>query len=156
RAIGRKDLMSLAANVLGAAYLWDYELARAEELAIEARTLAEESGGGGPGGEGPPHPAPLAGVRAGPGGAGPPAEESIARFSEAGSVLDKARSLNGLAGLTLALGDDEKAERLIREAVRMLQTISDRGYLCESLRVLSDVLVHKGKVEEAERYALLA
>jgi ATP/maltotriose-dependent transcriptional regulator MalT len=53
-------------------------------------------------------------------------------------------------------GDDERAEQLAREAVRMLTPIGDRGYLCESQRVLAEVLVRQRQLEEAERYALEA
>ena len=34
--------------------------------------------------------------------------------------------------------------------------LGDRGYLCESQRVLAEALVHQGKLDEAERYALEA
>src|SRR5262249_28012447 len=44
RANDRKDLISWSANGLGTALLWDDDLERAEELALEARTLAVESG----------------------------------------------------------------------------------------------------------------
>jgi ATP/maltotriose-dependent transcriptional regulator MalT len=52
--------------------------------------------------------------------------------------------------------DDDRAEELVREAVRMLTPLGDRGYLCESQRLLAQILVRRGKVEEAERYALAA
>jgi ATP/maltotriose-dependent transcriptional regulator MalT len=53
-------------------------------------------------------------------------------------------------------GDDDRAEELSREAIRMLTPLGDRGYLCESQRVLAEVLLRQGKLEEAERYALEA
>src|SRR5262249_46355122 len=53
-------------------------------------------------------------------------------------------------------GDYAKAERLAREAIRMLTPLGDRGYLCESQRILAELLVEQGKVDEAERYALQA
>jgi ATP/maltotriose-dependent transcriptional regulator MalT len=38
----------------------------------------------------------------------------------------------------------------------MLKPLGDRGYLCESQRILAEVLLGQGKVEEAERLALEA
>jgi ATP/maltotriose-dependent transcriptional regulator MalT len=35
----------------------------------------------------------------------------------------------------------------------MLKPLGDRGYLCESQRILAEILVHQDKIEEAERYA---
>jgi tetratricopeptide (TPR) repeat protein len=45
---------------------------------------------------------------------------------------------------------------MMREAVRMLRALGDRGYLCESQRLLAELLTRRGKLEEAERYALEA
>jgi tetratricopeptide (TPR) repeat protein len=71
-------------------------------------------------------------------------------------VLDQARSLNHLAEILMNDGDEDRAERLVREAVRMLEPLGDRGYLCESQRLLAQILLHQGKVEEAEGFALEA
>jgi hypothetical protein len=38
----------------------------------------------------------------------------------------------------------------------MLTPLGDRGYLCESQRVLAEVLLFEGHVDEAETYALQA
>jgi len=48
------------------------------------------------------------------------------------------------------------AERLLREAIRMLQSVEDRGTLCESQRALAEELIILGKLDEAERLALEA
>jgi ATP/maltotriose-dependent transcriptional regulator MalT len=53
-------------------------------------------------------------------------------------------------------GDVDRAERLVREAIRMLKPLGDRAFLCESQRLLAEILVRRGRVDEAERYALEA
>ena len=44
----------------------------------------------------------------------------------------------------------------MRESVRILKRVGDRGHLCEAQRFLSQILVARGKVDEAERLALQA
>ena len=53
-------------------------------------------------------------------------------------------------------GDDAKAERQLRESIRILKPLEDRGSLCESQRLLAEILLDGGKIEEAERFALEA
>jgi class 3 adenylate cyclase/tetratricopeptide (TPR) repeat protein len=156
RELGRKDLMSWATNALANTYLWEIELDRAEELAIEAARLAEESGGIVPRGDALNILANVAELRGDADEGATLNERAIALFAEAGAVLDQGRSLNHLAELVMKQGDDDRAERLAREAVRLLKPLGDRGYLCESQRILAQVLVRKGKVDEAERFALEA
>jgi tetratricopeptide (TPR) repeat protein len=55
-----------------------------------------------------------------------------------------------------AQGAVERAEKLLRDAVRMLKGIGDRGSLCEAQRALSMVLSEQGRFDEAERRALEA
>jgi tetratricopeptide (TPR) repeat protein len=156
REVGRKDLMSRGANGLATVYLADSELDRAEELALEARQLAEEGGGVVSRGDALNILANVAELRGDTADAIRLYEESIVLFSEAGAVLDQARSLNHLAEILMNDGDEDRAERLVREAVRMLEPLGDRGYLCESQRLLAQILLHQGKVEEAEGFALEA
>ena len=40
-----------------------------------------------------------------------------------------------------------------RDSIRTLAPLEDRGTLCEAQRWLAEVLLAKGKVDEAERYA---
>jgi tetratricopeptide (TPR) repeat protein len=51
-------------------------------------------------------------------------------------------------------GEIEKAEKRFRESIRLLKPIGDRSTLCESQRGLAELLVARGRVEEAERFAL--
>jgi tetratricopeptide (TPR) repeat protein len=154
RKIGRKDLMSWAENGLASSYLWEFELDQAEEHAIEAGRLAEESGGIVPLGDSLNIVANVAELRGYFDEAVQLNERAIALFTEAGAVLDQGRTLNHLAELVMKQGDYDRAERLASEAVRLLKPLGDRGYLCESQRILAQVLVHEGKLDEAERYAL--
>ena len=45
---------------------------------------------------------------------------------------------------------------MLRDAIRLLKPLEDRGALCESQRALAEVLIRKGKLDEAERLAVEA
>src|SRR5262249_22337085 len=53
-------------------------------------------------------------------------------------------------------GEPARAERLFRESIRVLAPLEDRATLCESQRSLAQLLLERGKVDEAERLALEA
>ena len=53
-------------------------------------------------------------------------------------------------------GDLVAADRRFRDAIRILKPLEERGTLCESQRGLAHVLVARGKIDEAESYALEA
>src|SRR5207244_10929354 len=53
-------------------------------------------------------------------------------------------------------GNPAKAEKLFRESIRVLAPMQERGTLCESQRLLAQLLLAEGRVEEAEKYALAA
>ena len=61
-----------------------------------------------------------------------------------------------LARVAERRGDDDSAERLLREAMRILRPLGDRAFLCEVERRLAQLLVRTGRVDEAERLALSA
>src|SRR5205823_6054973 len=44
----------------------------------------------------------------------------------------------------------------LREAIRLLKPLEDRGALCESQRGLAEVLIRQSRLDEAERVALEA
>jgi class 3 adenylate cyclase/tetratricopeptide (TPR) repeat protein len=156
RESGRADLMSWAANELAGSYLTRHELDRAEELANDALRLAEDSGGIVARGQALHILGDIADQRRDYEQAIGLYERAIAQFAEAGAALDQARSLNHLAETIMATGDDPRAERHLREAIRMLKPLGDRAYLCESQRILAENLVRQGRVDEAEREALAA
>jgi class 3 adenylate cyclase/tetratricopeptide (TPR) repeat protein len=83
-------------------------------------------------------------------------EEARALFAEVGDGWMVGRTLNSLAWAAELQGDDAGAERLLREAIRLLKPLEDRGALCESQRALAEVLVRRGRLDEAERVALEA
>ena len=53
-------------------------------------------------------------------------------------------------------GDLARAESLLRDAIRVLKPLEDRGTLVESQRLLAQVLLEEGNLDEAERFALEA
>jgi tetratricopeptide (TPR) repeat protein len=75
-------------------------------------------------------------------------------FAESGAALTLGRTLNFLAIVVGLEGDAARAEGYLREAIRVLKPLGDRGTLVESQRLLSQVLLAQGRVDEAERLAL--
>jgi len=73
-----------------------------------------------------------------------------------GASLDLGRTLLRLAEVALHRGEYTSGEELLRESIRVLKPIEDRGTLCESQRTLADVLTEQGRLAEAERLALEA
>src|SRR5438034_8043661 len=86
----------------------------------------------------------------------PMLEESRTLFAEVGDTWRLGRTINELARAFEGQGDDTTTERLFREAIRLLKPLEDRGALCESQRGLAEVLIRRGRLEEAERVALEA
>jgi class 3 adenylate cyclase/tetratricopeptide (TPR) repeat protein len=156
RAAGRKDLESVGILTWAEVYYSWLDLDTAREKFARARDLAEESGSINS----------LGRVFASWGklylleGDLEQAEEAFAEaerlFSEAGAVWAVARALNLGAWVAWAAGDLQKAEKRFRESIRLLKPIGDRAHLCESQRGLAELLMARGRVEEAERFALEA
>ena len=80
-------------------------------------------------------------------------EEARPLYEEAGVDSSLGRVLYRLAVVAWHQGDLDQAERLSRDSIRTLAPLEDRGTLCEAQRWLAEVLLAKGKVDEAERYA---
>ncbi len=83
-------------------------------------------------------------------------EEARGLFAESGAALTLARTLNWLGTVVWETGDLQRAEELLREAIRLLKPIQDRGTIVESQRLLAEVLLAEGRLDEAERFALEA
>ena len=66
----------------------------------------------------------------------------------------RTRQLEGIA--VWQGGDVERAEQLVREAVRTLLSVQERGKVVEAQRTLAEIVLAQGRVEEAERWALSA
>jgi tetratricopeptide (TPR) repeat protein len=77
-------------------------------------------------------------------------------YAELGNTTNEAKMTMMVGRAAFALGDLDRAEKLLRDAVRQLKGIGDRGSLCEAQRALAMVLVQKGVIDEAERHALEA
>jgi class 3 adenylate cyclase/tetratricopeptide (TPR) repeat protein len=156
RAAERKDFEALVTHSLAAAYLVRLELDEAEPLVERVGALAAESGSL----------FSQAGALAVRGSLEnwrnryPEAEEAFAAarelYAEIGNTAREAGTTMMLGRVAAAQGDDERAEKLLRDAVRTLKGLADRAQLCEAQRGLAQVLVKLGRLEEAERLALEA
>jgi class 3 adenylate cyclase/tetratricopeptide (TPR) repeat protein len=92
------------------------------------------------------------------------------RLEEAGDAFEESRRLYLDMGLVAEAawvgllhgwvryvrGDLDAAERAFREAVRVFTPIQDKGRLCESERALAELLLERGRIDDAERLALAA
>ena len=76
-------------------------------------------------------------------------------FAEVGAATHLARTMLRTA-VIVRKTDVVEAEKLAREAIRILKPLEDRGTLCEVQRLLAELLLDQGKVDEAEVYALRA
>ena len=156
REAGRPDLESLALSEIAAAHLARLELQRAEEVLVEASALAESSGSL----SGAAWVARVRGSILLRRGRFHEAEEAFrtARelFEEIGALSDAGRTqqLEGVA--VWQGGDPDRAERIVREAVRVLLSLEERAKVIEAQRTLAELVLAKGYVEEAERWALSA
>jgi tetratricopeptide (TPR) repeat protein len=90
-------------------------------------------------------------------------EEAESQLAEARKYLEEVgaawalgRTLNFSAWAAWQKGDLARAERLLRESIRILAPLEDRATLCESQRSLAQLLVEQDKLDEAERLALEA
>jgi tetratricopeptide (TPR) repeat protein len=156
REAGRADLESLALSEVAAAHLARLQLARAESVLAEAAALADASGSLSAA-------AWVARVRGSihlRRGSFAEAEKEFhaARelFDEIGAASDAGRTqqLEGLA--VWQGGEPERAEQIVREAVRTLLSLQERAKVIEAQRTLAELVLAKGHVEEAERWALSA
>jgi class 3 adenylate cyclase/tetratricopeptide (TPR) repeat protein len=77
-------------------------------------------------------------------------------YAELGNTSREAVMTMMSGRAAFAQHNDAQAEALLREAIRMLKGIGDRGSLCEAQRALAMVLVEQGQLDEAERLALEA
>jgi class 3 adenylate cyclase/tetratricopeptide (TPR) repeat protein len=77
-------------------------------------------------------------------------------FTESGSQWGIGKSSSALGRLMWKVGDPKRAEKLLRESIRMLAPMQERGTLCEAQRLLAQLLLEQGRIDEAEKYALAA
>jgi tetratricopeptide (TPR) repeat protein len=156
REAERKDLEALVIHGLVTAYVLRLELAEAAPLVLRALELADASGS-------LFSRASALGVR---GWLQLVSERPVeaeadfiaARelFSELGNTTREAYQIMMVGRAAFAQGEIDRAESTLRNAVRVLKGIGDRGSLCEAQRALSMVLSAQGRLDEAERLALEA
>ncbi len=77
-------------------------------------------------------------------------------YREVGNTAAEAGMSMQIARCAMVLGDYERAEKLLADAVRTMKGLNDRATLCEAQRSLAEVYLHGGRLEEAERLALEA
>jgi class 3 adenylate cyclase/tetratricopeptide (TPR) repeat protein len=90
-------------------------------------------------------------------------EEAAGWLTKALDLYREAASASGIAGTSKLLGrvswktgNPARAEKLFRESIRLLAPMQERGTLCESQRLLAQLLLDEGRIDEAEKYALAA
>ncbi|HUH14657.1 MAG TPA: AAA family ATPase [Gaiellaceae bacterium] len=156
RQTGRKDLEASAADELASSAIARLDLDRASSLVREAVELAEESGNITALGWALVSQARIDALRGRLDEAAAGLDRAEEHFSQSGNAWALARVSNHYGWVERRRGDLTAADRRFRDAIRILQPLEDRGTLCESQRGLAQVLVARGKVDEAERYALEA
>jgi class 3 adenylate cyclase/ATP/maltotriose-dependent transcriptional regulator MalT len=156
REVGRKDLEASATEELATIAIARLDLDRGQQLAADALELAEESGNINVIGWALTAQAKIDLLRGRLVEAAAGLDRAGELFSQSGHAWALARVHNARAWVEWKAGDLAAAERRFRDAIRILKPLEDRGTLCESQRGLAQVLVAKGKLEEAERYALEA
>ena len=151
---GRKDLQTIAAQILAQTHIIRLELDEAELLLTRALELAGESGS----------------IRARMGAslsygwflavkrefdaAETVFEEVRQSAAELGIEPSIASALMRLGGVAAKRGDHKRAEKHYREAVRITTTRGDRGVLPDLYSSLAEVLAIQGKIDEAEQLAV--
>jgi tetratricopeptide (TPR) repeat protein len=82
--------------------------------------------------------------------------KALELYRETASVQEIAWASRQLGILAWRSGAIEKAEKLLRESIRLLAPMMERGTLCESQRYLAQLLLEQGRLDEAEKFALAA
>jgi tetratricopeptide (TPR) repeat protein len=155
RRLGRVDVESEALLSLAAIYVSRKEDERAKPLLERAHALAEESGSLTAKAHAYSQSGELHILSGRP-------EEALADFERARDLFQEVGAASRLARTLLRIGriirksDAAEAERLFREAIRILKPLEDRGTLCEVQRSLAEVLLQQDRLDEAEMYALRA
>src|SRR5581483_1701724 len=152
----RKDLEVLVIQSLAAAYITRLEIEEAIPLIDRAFELADASGS--ITGRASAHAVRGYYELVTEHAAEAEADYASARelYAEIGNTRREAVSLMFIGRAAFAQGHDARAEAILRDAVRTLKGLGDRGSLCEAQRALAMVLAEEGKLDEAERHALEA
>jgi tetratricopeptide (TPR) repeat protein len=156
RAAGRKDQEAKAALQLAGIHVGRMEEDKAEPLIDRALELAEPSGSIVARASAASSKALLLSARNDYEGAAGWYTKALDLYREAASVSDIAWTSRHLGIVAWRTGEPEKAEKLLRESIRLLAPMRERGTLCESQRFLAQLLLEQGRIDEAEKFALAA
>ncbi len=154
RAAGRKDHEARAALQLAGIYISRMEEHKAEPLIDRALELADESGSIVARASAAQSKGGLHRVREQYEEAEGWLTKALDLYRETASVSEIAWTSRQLAQVAWKTGNLVKAEKLFRESIRLLAPMRERGTLCESQRLLAQLLLAEGRIDEAEKYAL--
>jgi len=154
RAAGRKDHEARAALQLAGIQIGRMEDDKAEPLIDRALALAEESGSIVARASAAQSKGTLHRVRGEYEQAHGWLTKSLDLYRETASVSEIAWTSRQLAQVAWSTGNLARAEKLFRESIRLLAPMRERGTLCESQRLLAQLLLEQGRIDEAENYAL--
>jgi class 3 adenylate cyclase/tetratricopeptide (TPR) repeat protein len=156
RAAARKDHEARAALQLAGIYVGRMEEDKAAPLIDRALALAEESGSIVARASAAQSKGGLHRVRRQYEEAEGWLTKALDLYRETASVPEIAWTSRQLAQVAWETGNPAKAEKLFRESIRLLAPMKERGTLCESQRLLSQLLLAEGRIDEAEKFALAA
>jgi class 3 adenylate cyclase/tetratricopeptide (TPR) repeat protein len=156
RAVGRKDQEAKAALQLAGIHIGRMEEDKAEPLIDHALELAEHSGSIVARAGAYSSKANLLAVREEYEQASGWYTKALELYRETASAQEIAWTSRQLGILAWRTGNVERAEKLLRESIRLLAPMRERGTLCESQRFLAQLLLEQGRIEEAETFALAA
>jgi class 3 adenylate cyclase/tetratricopeptide (TPR) repeat protein len=156
RAAGRKDLESMAARELAGIHLARMDQEEAAPLIERALELAEASGSIVARAQAAQVKGDFHGMREEYEEAEEWVTKALDLFTEAGLQREIALTSKSMGRLAWRRGEPGRAEKLLRESIRLLAPMQERGILCESQRLLAQLLLAEGRVDEAEKYALAA
>jgi class 3 adenylate cyclase/tetratricopeptide (TPR) repeat protein len=156
RAAARKDHEARAALQLAGIYVGRMEEDKAAPLIDRALALAEESGSIVARASAAQSKGGLHRVRRQYEEAEGWLTKALDLYRETASVPEIAWTSRQLAQVAWETGNPVKAEKLFRESIRLLAPMKERGTLCESQRLLSQLLLAEGRIDEAEKFALAA
>jgi class 3 adenylate cyclase/tetratricopeptide (TPR) repeat protein len=156
QAAGRKDHEAKAALQLAGIHIGRMEEAKAVPLVDRALALAEHSGSIVARASAAAMKGYLLRVQGDLEGAAGWLTKALELYREAASASDIAWTSRDLGLIAWETGHSEKAEKLMRESIRLLAPMQERGMLCESQRYLAQLLLEQGRVDEAEKFALAA
>jgi class 3 adenylate cyclase/tetratricopeptide (TPR) repeat protein len=156
RAAARKDHEARAALQLAGIYVGRMDEDKAAPLIDRALALAEESGSIVARASAAQSKGGLHRVRRQYEEAEGWLTKALDLYRETASVPEIAWTSRQLAQVAWETGNPAKAEKLFRESIRLLAPMKERGTLCESQRLLAQLLLAEGRIDEAEKFALAA